>query len=413
MKRSRIVFWQPTPSPHQSSFMRSLANLLPNNKIVGVFENPLPQARMNLGWCTPDFGRIQTVVAPDKEQMLQLAHETPGTSIHVLSGLRSPMIKCVFGEIAPSLSLVGVISEARDCRGMAGRMRRWHSLLFEKGYRDRVDFVLAVGNLGVQWFENCRYNSDRIFDWAYFVEKADPPEPAATRASNKVEIAYIGQLVPRKGVDILLRAMAQIERTNWSLKVVGRGASAQHLKELSVKLGIRKHVTFIEAVPNHRTREILSCLDVFVLPSRFDGWGAVVNESLMAGTPVVCTDRCGASILVESSGFGAVTMAQSTESMAYSLRRMIDRGPLDSRSRKTIRDWTDCIRGERAAEFFLEILEYCENGGARPQTPWLSNTRPAEFANHFPAGDSRKHQSIDCSNGAPIHEDLSDYPRYR
>lgn len=359
--------------------MRSLAELLPNSKVVGVFENPLPQARTNLGWCMPDFGRIQTVVGPNKEQILQLVHETPGTSIHVLSGLRSRMIRSVFGEIAPSQSLVGVISEARDCRGIAGRMRQWHSLLFEKEYRARVNFVLAMGNLGVRWFEDCRYDSTRIFHWGYFVEEASHPEPVPRKVSNKVEIAYIGQLVPRKGVDILLRAMAQVERNNWSLKVVGRGASARCLKALSAKLGIKKHVTFIEAVPNSRTREILSCLDVFVLPSRFDGWGAVVNEALMAGTPVVCTDRCGASILVESSGFGSVAIAQSAESMAHSLRGMIDRGPLDPQSRKTIRHWTDCIRGERAAEFFLEILEYCENGGTKPKTPWLSNIRPADF----------------------------------
>lgn len=359
--------------------MRNLANLLPSTEVVGVFENPLPQARTNLGWCTPNFGRIQTVVAPDKEQLFQLVHETPDTSIHVLSGLRSRMIRFVFCEIAPSQSLVGVISEARDCHGIAGRMRQWHSLFFEKEYRARVDFVLAVGNLGVKWFEDCRYRSARIFHWGYFVEGASHPEPASRKASNKVEIAYIGQLVPRKGVDILLRAMAQVGRTNWNLKVVGGGASAQYLKKLSAKLGLKNHITFIEAVPNYRTREILSCLDVFVLPSRFDGWGAVVNEALMAGTPVVCTDRCGASILVESSGFGAVAMARSTESMAYSLREMIDRGPLAPHLRKTIREWTNCIRGERAAEFFLEILEYCENGGTKPNAPWLSNIRPTEF----------------------------------
>ncbi len=398
MKRSRIVFWQPTPSPHQSSFMRSLANLIPNSKVVGVFESPLPKARRDLGWCTPDFGKMQTVVAPGKEQMLQLAHETPSTSIHVLSGLRSPMIRYVFGEIAASQSLVGLISEARDCRGLAGLMRWWHSLFFEKRYRDRVDFVLAMGNLGVQWFKDCYYNSDRIFHWAYFVDGADPPKPPATEASKNVEIAYIGQLVPRKGVDILLRALAQVERKNWRLKVVGRGSSAQDLKKLSARLGLSSHVMFVEAVPNFRTREILSCLDVFVLPSRFDGWGAVVNEALMSGTPVVCTDRCGAAILVEASGFGAVAMAQSTESMAHSLRGMIDRGPLVPQSRKTIRDWTDCIRGGCAAKFFLEILQYCETGGEKPQTPWLRKTRPAQFPNHVQAGDSPK---TDISIGAP------------
>lgn len=355
--------------------MRSLANLLPQTRILGVFEHSISQARRDLGWSMPNFGRVQTIVAPTINEISQIARESPESSIHVLSGLRSPMINEVFAIIAPTQSVIGVISEGRDHRGLLGLIRWWHSLCFEKKYRERVDFVLGIGNLGVRWFENCKYNKMRIFHWAYIVEESDHPEPAATHASNTVEIAYIGQLVQRKGVDILLHALAQVNRSNWRLHVVGHGDFGESLKRLSIRLGIQERVSYIDALPNSLVREVFSKVDVFVLPSRFDGWGAVVNEALMAGTPVVCTDHCGASILVESSGFGAVATAQSAKSMAHSLSSMIDRGPLDPQARKAIRDWTDCIRGERAAEFFLEIIQYCEEGGARPIAPWMRSSR--------------------------------------
>ena len=50
----------------------------------------------------------------------------------------------------------------------------------------------------------------------------------------------------------------------------------------------------------------MAAADVLVLPSRFDGWGAVVNEALMVGTPVICSDRCGASDVIENGRNGYV-----------------------------------------------------------------------------------------------------------
>ena len=92
MKRSRFVFWQPTPSPHQSSYMRNLAAMLPDSEIIAVFEQPLDESRIELGWVAPDFGRIQVVITPNPPQVHQLASHAAAQSIHVLSGLRSPMI---------------------------------------------------------------------------------------------------------------------------------------------------------------------------------------------------------------------------------------------------------------------------------------------------------------------------------
>lgn len=386
MKTDRIVFWQPTPSPHQSSYLRSLANLLPLTNVVGVFEHSIPEPRRDLGWSLPNFGRIQLVLAPDKEQILQLLRESPESTMHVLSGLRSPMIREVFAMVAPTQSVIGVLSEGRDRRGVLGYIRRLHSLFLEDGYRNRVDFVLAMGNLGVHWFENCGYNKDRIFHWGYFVEPIGSTDSLATGDSDKVNLAYVGQLIPRKGVDILLRALAQVNRSNWKLQVVGRGKSAVSLRQLSTQLGIDKRVTYIDALPNSLVREIFRKVDFFVLPSRFDGWGAVVNEALMAGTPVVCTDHCGAATLVESSGYGKVAKAESVESLSDSLRAMIDLGPLPLTARNAIRDWARCIGGERAAEFFLEIIRYCEKGGEKPVAPWLRSNGPVDFTqNSFPA----------------------------
>jgi glycosyltransferase involved in cell wall biosynthesis len=56
-----------------------------------------------------------------------------------------------------------------------------------------------------------------------------------------------------------------------------------------------------------------------VLPSRFDGWGAVVNEALMVGTPVICSDRCGASDVIENGRNGYVFEADNADALLQRL----------------------------------------------------------------------------------------------
>ena len=372
MKRSRIVFWQPMPSPHLSSFMRNLAAMLPGSEIISVFEKPLKDNRIALGWVDPDFGRIQVVAAPNQAQVNQLALESAAQSMHILSDFGSSMIRHVFAVCAPTNALVGIMSEGRDPRDIRGLLRLCHSLISEHAYRARTDFVLAMGDLGIRWFQRTKYNPDRIFSWGYFVEL-----PVVTSSHTKADhegiitFAYVGQLIDRKGVDILLRARAQVRRAGWRLQLMGHGNASGALMRLARKVGIEKHIEFLGARPNPEVRQMLAQADALILPSRFDGWGAVVNEALMNGVPVICSDHCGAADLIESSHHGEVVKAGSVESLAAALARTIDRGPLSLTSRERIRKWSDCLEGANVVRYFLEIIRHCEEGGPKPTAPWL------------------------------------------
>ncbi|MDE3051448.1 MAG: glycosyltransferase [Nitrospirota bacterium] len=280
------------------------------------------------------------------------------------------MIERAFTACAPTNALVGILSEARDHRGIRGLLRLCHSLLFERAYRERTDFVLAVGTLGIRWFQRTKYNPDRIFPWGYFVEQPVVTFPHTNEDRDGITFAYVGQLIDRKGVDVLLRALEQVERAGWRLQLVGHGKSSGALMRLARKLGIDRHVDFLGVRPNPEVRSMLAQADALILPSRFDGWGAVVTEALMSGVPVICSDHCGAADLIELSHHGEVVRAGSVEGLTAALARMIDRGPLSLPSRERIRRWSDCLDGAHAARYFLEIVRHCEEGGPKPTAPW-------------------------------------------
>lgn len=370
MRRSRIVFWQSMPSPHLSSYMRTLAAMLPNSEVIAVFEQPLKDIRIALGWVNPDLGKIQVVAAPNRPLIHNLASDVAAQSMHLLSDLRSPMIRQAFAACAPTNAFVGIMSEARDHRGIRGLLRLYHSLISENAYRARTDFVLAMGNLGIRWFQRTKYNPDRIFSWAYFVEQAVVTSPRTDGDCHGLTLVYVGQLIERKGVDILLRALEQVRRAGWRLQVVGHGEASGALLRLARKLRLEQHVDFLGVRSNPEVRQILAQSDALILPSRFDGWGAVVNEALMSGVPVICSDQCGAADLIESSHHGEVVKAGSVESLAAALVRTIDRGRLSLTSRERIRRWSDCLEGANVTRYFLEIIRHCEEGGPKPTAPW-------------------------------------------
>jgi glycosyltransferase involved in cell wall biosynthesis len=109
-------------------------------------------------------------------------------------------------------------------------------------------------------------------------------------------IGYLGRLVPEKGVDLLLRAVAAMGR-GWHLDVVGAGVERERLRGLTYHLGLGDSVSFREWIPSTRVPTFYRNLDVLVLPSTsrtnwVEQFGRVLIEAMACGVPVVGSD-CG------------------------------------------------------------------------------------------------------------------------
>ena len=110
-------------------------------------------------------------------------------------------------------------------------------------------------------------------------------------------IGYAGGLVPEKGVDLLLRAVAGVGIGYWVLVIVGEGSEKARLQALAGELGIADRVRFLGRLPSTQMPEVYRSLDVLVLPSRRqrnwkEQFGRVLVEAMACGVPVVGSD-CG------------------------------------------------------------------------------------------------------------------------
>jgi len=370
----RIVFWQDFPSPHQAPWIRALAGLLPEGEVICVFQRDIEPRRLAMGWSPPDLGQARVLTAPNRSTVHRLLHRDGEETIHVFSSIiHNPPLNAAFKQALLSQSTVGVLSEGRDWRGLWGALRYAHSLFHEHSYHQKVDFVLAIGRVGMKWFGKCGYDPAKLFPFCYVVEKREPEDnPSLTNGTPT--IAFAGSLTPLKRVDLLIEALANVSSRTWTLEIIGEGEQRRSLEFMSERLGLREKVTFRGGMSNRQVRQVLDRADIFVFTSRADGWGAVVNEALMSGVPVICSDYPGAADLVVPGLNGELFECDSLDSLSQALDRWIMRGPLAASEREKIQAWSRCIEGEAVACYFIRIMEYLEGGSMeRPEAPWLGD----------------------------------------
>ena len=138
-------------------------------------------------------------------------------------------------------------------------------------------------------------------------------------------ILTVGQFIPRKGFDILMQAAAKM-KNKADIFIVGGEPTEEYLK-LRSELGLT-NVHFVGFMKKEKLAEVYRAADLFVLPTREDIWGLVINEAMAYGLPVITTDRCVAGLeLVEEGVSGYIVPVENVELLAEKLDAVLDEGP--------------------------------------------------------------------------------------
>jgi glycosyltransferase involved in cell wall biosynthesis len=369
----RIVFWQNALSFHQSAHIRALAAMR-GCEVTWVVQETVRPTRAALGWPVPDPGRAQVVVSPGPEAVRELAHDRPDQSAHVFSGLRGPRtVECGLAACLPTAATLGVLAERQDGRGWRGLARLLRARRDWAYLRERIGFVLAIGYGAEKWYARCGCRPERIYPYGYFMETPAPLPAVQTEPNAPARIVFIGALRHAKGVDVLLDALAQLQVWDWELGIVGAGPASASLRDHAAAQGLGHRIRIHGVLPHSQAMAVLAGSDLLVLPSRGkDGWGAVVSEALMRGVPVVCTDECGASVLLREPWRGDVVPAGSVLALREALERWLAKGRRAKQERQRVVDWSQCISGGSAATYLLGVILHARREGPRPGAPWLA-----------------------------------------
>ncbi|MBT9463776.1 glycosyltransferase [Hydrogenophaga sp.] len=315
-----FVFWHSYLMFHQAAYIRALANI-PGNTVHWCVEEALPRRYRERGYPVPDTGKVQVHIAPTPEQIAELA--TLPDSVQVFFGLRGFALPLTAFKASLGAPVHRFLMTENRYEPGAQLLPRWLVYTWDAlRYRRHLSGVFCIGHSGryggARFFSACGYPMERIVPFVHVVDST-PVQHTPVHRDHK-EILYVGQLIARKRIDLLLQAFSQLAVPSARLRIIGKGKEEQGLRQLAGQLGIAERVSFSQGMPNAETVAAMAAADVLVLPSRFDGWGAVVNEALMVGTPVICSNRCGASDVIENGRNGYVFEAGNAPALLERLR---------------------------------------------------------------------------------------------
>lgn len=209
--------------------------------------------------------------------------------------------------------LVWVESTARDARSEARLLR-----LARRAMIDGAAGFFVPGRASAEYVQSFGVVNERIAIAPNAIDDSLFARAAVDRGGRSLcTFLYAGRLDPEKSVDVLLRAFEQVPG---ELVLAGSGSDEERLRALAPN-GVR----FLG--PLHRDELVAwyAAADVFVLPSRSEPWGIVLNEAAAAGLPLIATEEVGAAHeLIEEGVNGFRVPAGDAGALAAAMRRLAE-----------------------------------------------------------------------------------------
>jgi glycosyltransferase involved in cell wall biosynthesis len=159
-----------------------------------------------------------------------------------------------------------------------------------------ADRWVTYGQTSTEYLLSLGVKRDRILQSQNAIDeerfKSDV-EPAWVIQPRPV-VLYVGQLIGRKGLKLLLDAAAILQQNGceFSLLIVGNGREKEALEHRAQNLGL-KNVNFRPMQPPDKMPSVYRSADIMVFPTLEDVWGAVANEAILSGIPVLCSKYAG------------------------------------------------------------------------------------------------------------------------
>lgn len=276
----------------------------------------------NRRWSSPPPGFRHLFL---RSHTIDLRRLHPDAFLHLTWGTRSAL-----KDFAPDIVVArgsGIWSSPANISALLGRRRFgwrfvccWESFGREeptlarrladrwvKWFLINSDAILACGKRATSYLLSLGVPSERIVVAPHAIphdeaeiDKIALAQESADRTTRRV--LYVGQLIPRKGVDLLLRAFREID--DLELWIVGDG---ELRGEVETAAENSSNIRFFGHLEKREVLRLYHDVDVLVVPSRYEVWSLVVDEAQTAGRPVVVTDQVGcADDLVEEGLTGRV-----------------------------------------------------------------------------------------------------------
>lgn len=275
-----INFFLNVLSIHQAPLIRKLSYIY---DVKVFYEESLSNQRIQLGWYEPDFGNARIFNLNDTKPK-DILKGISSNTINIFSGIKTyPKIHRILDLTIKTDSRNYIQMETINTIGWKGILRKVKYRLLSIKYNSRLSGILSQG--GKNQLEKLGFNN--VHEFAYFL---DDPHVLSNNYNSRTKFIYLGALSERKQILTLLSSLP--DESNLILDIYG---SEEDVKLESILNIIDKYenINYKGILKNDTVSNTLKEYDFLILPSKSEGWGAVVAEALLCGVGVVVTDVAG------------------------------------------------------------------------------------------------------------------------
>ena len=193
--------------------------------------------------------------------------------------------------------------------------------------------------------------------------------PAVTQAEVRsraykpgpLRLLFLGNVISRKGIHILLQSLDRIRNQDWTLSIVGSLQAdpgyARSIRRQSTRLELEDRVEFLGALPADELARRMCCSHLLVVPSFHEGFGIAYLEGMGFGLPAIATTGGGAAEIITHGENGFLAPPGDPEALAAQLHRVLgDRDLLASLSLAALRRYEQQPTWQETAEQVRDFL---------------------------------------------------------
>lgn len=329
-------------SPHTEKWALALSQRGWSVELISFLPAEIPGVKVHL--VPPIFGRkidfiLRVRWVKDKVQEIQpdILHAHYATSFGFLGAVSSvhPFIISAWGS-----DIFSFPDQSPFHRGLL----EW--------ILGKADYLCSTSHVMAQEMYSHIELGKKINVIPFGVDVSQFAPSAQGKASEKVVFGVAKYLQPVYGLDILLRAFAQLnsfEPGRALLRIAGDGPELLRLQALAARLNITDQVEWLGAMPNSEIARFYQNLDVVVVPSRQESFGVTAVEGSACGRPIIASRVGGLPEVVLDGETGIMVEPENVEKLMEAMKLMMDHP--EERSRM----------GQAGREFVLRNYDWEEN----------------------------------------------------
>lgn len=142
------------------------------------------------------------------------------------------------------------------------------------------------------------------------------------KVEKRIVILCVAQIINRKGIDVLLESLSTITE-DYRCYIIGEKPDKEYFENISRQINSKTEIVSFKK--KSELEQYYKMADIFVLPTRFDVWGLVINEAMAYGLPVITTQCCGAGLeLIKDGVEGYLVPAENSADLRDKISELID-----------------------------------------------------------------------------------------